>query len=114
MQPPAKSSKPILSHCSKCNHIYDFRKIGYSFTPVDNDIEEAGIICPNCQTWFHSFFTNKDLEATAKVIHEGKSNRKIRRAFDSQFRRFNKQTRRRLGYKQVEGKWVKPGVEDAI
>lgn len=67
------------------------------------DVKEIGIECPNCKSWFHSYFLNEDLETNRPSL---KSPRRERRAYKKRFQAFQKKTRKRFKMRKVNGRWL--------
>lgn len=96
--------------CTTCQQKFDFRQVGYTVRQIDADLKEIGIECPNCQEWYHSYFTNPALEAGRP--HQG-ADRKERRAYQKAVKRFNKKMRAALGMVKKGGRWVRREVANA-
>ena len=94
-----KGSKVVLCRACKTSVLMP---TSFIERQIEDDLIEMGLECPNCKYWFHSFFLNHSLIATRP---QPTDDRKIRREYKSKFGKFNKQTRKRLGMKKVNGKW---------
>ena len=101
-----------LTLCSNCNarvHVTGFtdRPVeaheGQSPWSGQDGLIEIGLECPNCGYWYHAYFLNADLRDNRP---EPDSNRKARRDYQLRFQRFQKDTRRQLGMRKMNGKWL--------
>ena len=112
-----KGTRLIL--CSNCNA--QVRVIGFTDRPAPGQDDPStgpstgsghssghGLIeicleCPNCSHWYHAYFLNADLRDNRPAPD---ADRKTRREYQLRFQRLQKDTRRRLGMRKVNGKWL--------
>lgn len=80
--------------CKNCNSTFDTSKIGFISNPVEGleDVEDIGLECPKCKTWFHSYYLSKEL----KKLQTGIRNRHERRAYEHKFKKFQKMMGRKV------------------
>ena len=100
-----------LTLCSNCNA--QVRVIGFIDRPAPGQdgpstgpgqgLIEIGLECPNCGHWYHAYFLNADLRDNRPAPD---ADRKTRREYQLRFQRLQKDTRRRLGMRKVNGKWL--------
>ncbi len=92
-----------LTLCSNCNA--QVRVTGFTdrSAPAQDGLIEIGLECPNCSHWYHAYFLDADLRDNRP---EADSDRKARRDYQLRFQRFQKDTRKRLGMRKVNGKWL--------
>ena len=90
-----------LTLCSNCNA--QVRVAGFTDREREADLIEIGLECPNCAHWYHAYFLNADLRDNRPGQN---ASREARRDYQKRFQRFQKDTRRRVGMKKVNGKWL--------
>lgn len=88
--------------CVKCRKSADFQDFKSREISIKG-IEEIGLECPHCAEWYHSYFLDNDLKDNRP---KPRADRRVRREYKKRFQAFQKKTRKRLGLRKVNGRWL--------
>lgn len=81
--------------CNGCQQSFKLDQV-LSERKLDNDISEVGLICPGCQKWYHSYFSNDELENLRNQLGNSPI-RKKRREYKKKFDRLQKKLKKYYG-----------------
>lgn len=96
-------SKDLISICRACKQVSS--KFNYQVKDTELEgIEEVGLVCPNCDEWYHSYFANSELKEIADKVPS--MARKQKREYQKRFDRLQKKIRRKLKMQRVGKRWV--------
>lgn len=53
--------------CKKCKHEFDLRA-NLQARQVGNDVQQVGVLCPNCDDFVHAYFETPDIVAARERL----------------------------------------------
>ena len=90
----------MKTRCSKCRRVFDVKR--FETRQLEDDLYEVGFECSHCDTWYHSFFLNKELRTQRNQLQRKGKNKNKREellAYQRQFVAFNERVRAERGMK---------------
>lgn len=84
----------LITICPECRHVVNYQPTDFRSKLIADNVTEIGLECPFCQHWTHSYYVNEAL--TIKALLVQKADRKTRREYTKEFKRFQKKMKARF------------------